>query len=615
MKIIFPKIIIVVILCFLFFSDFLVAQISSLPITPSPLYAGQIPISSSENVPFRITNFFSNSVEIQSITILQQGSEYTIINDPTPFTLFPFSELKLEVQYTPSVPGKDAALVQIQTSVGVINDSITGYGISIVGNIPTFERLIGFQDDLEVNTAEEAPDGGYVLTGTIQLLEHVNQDAYVLKTDRYGKKLWNRSFEAGTSGGSNDGGDDQGMDAVALDDGSIIVMCNSDSWGPGDFSIILSKWDQDGNFLWETAYGGTFNDKGNRMIIDSEGFIIVVGSTNNTADQTENAFVLKINPSDGALIWKNDFGESGGIQSGYDIVEYGDGGYIFVGNNQLSSAANLYFAKINKDGILEWSKSFTSNIISEADRIIRVSQGGFIASGYTLTNDKGKEGYLVKVDAEANMEWSKSFGTNHPDDFKGVIQSSDGGFLCVGTINQVFSIEQSIDDLWLLKTDFNGNIIWEKRFGGELNDSGTDIIKTTEGGFAVLGSTSSFTSDEDRVYFLHLNENGSITNVKEIDKILSHNFVLYQNYPNPFNPSTLIQFEVAGYGSEHISLIVYDVLGREITTLVNDILSNGYYQVEFNVLNVLGKSLSSGIYFYKLISGNNILTKKMLLLK
>ena len=99
-----------------------------------------------------------------------------------------------------------------------------------------------------------------------------------------------------------------------------------------------------------------------------------------------------------------------------------------------------------------------------------------------------------------------------------------------------------------------------------------------------------------------------ITAVEKDVKEYSADFHLYQNYPNPFNPSTIIQYQVANSG--HVSLKVYDILGREVKTLVNEEKSIGTYKVEFN-----GEELPSGVYFYRLHAGSFVSTKKFILIK
>jgi hypothetical protein len=96
--------------------------------------------------------------------------------------------------------------------------------------------------------------------------------------------------------------------------------------------------------------------------------------------------------------------------------------------------------------------------------------------------------------------------------------------------------------------------------------------------------------------------------VKEISSVLPGKFELYQNYPNPFNPSTIIRFKIEDL--RFTTLKVYDILGKEIASLVNEKLKAGTYEVTLD-----GGNLSSGIYFYKLTAGNYIETKRMILMK
>jgi len=107
-----------------------------------------------------------------------------------------------------------------------------------------------------------------------------------------------------------------------------------------------------------------------------------------------------------------------------------------------------------------------------------------------------------------------------------------------------------------------------------------------------------------------------ISGVEDIpnkDKFIVQNFTLNQNYPNPFNPTTNIKFTIPYVVSTYslrTTLIVYDVLGKHITTLISDELPEGEYEITFDA-----SGLTSGIYFYQLITGSNMLTKQMILLK
>jgi len=103
----------------------------------------------------------------------------------------------------------------------------------------------------------------------------------------------------------------------------------------------------------------------------------------------------------------------------------------------------------------------------------------------------------------------------------------------------------------------------------------------------------------------------STVNVTENDAVI--HYELKQNYPNPFNPTTTIKYQIPERG--FVVLKVYDVLGNEVATLVNEEKPTGSYQIEFNSRGLIHQTLPSGIYFYQLRAGDFVETKKMLLIK
>ena len=147
------------------------------------------------------------------------------------------------------------------------------------------------------------------------------------------------------------------------------------------------------------------------------------------------------------------------------------------------------------------------------------------------------------------------------------------------------------------------------------------VYKTNDGGINWTQQVSSTTEKLNDVYFTDINngvivgDNGivrrtSTGGVTGMDKeiITNVNFALHQNYPNPFNPITTISYELPKAGK--VSIKIFDLLGREITTLVDEYKNAGSYEVEFKA-----NYLPSGVYFYQLKAGDYIFTKKMVLLK
>jgi hypothetical protein len=103
-------------------------------------------------------------------------------------------------------------------------------------------------------------------------------------------------------------------------------------------------------------------------------------------------------------------------------------------------------------------------------------------------------------------------------------------------------------------------------------------------------------------------ESGNSNNVTELTQVIPNEFVLDQNYPNPFNPSTEIRYQLPENG--HVKLEIYDVIGNLVTTLIDQEMNAGYHSINWNA-----SGLSSGIYFYRISSGNFVATKKLMLMK
>lgn len=153
--------------------------------------------------------------------------------------------------------------------------------------------------------------------------------------------------------------------------------------------------------------------------------------------------------------------------------------------------------------------------------------------------------------------------------------------------------------------------LYESGGDGAVSFFGTNSLSIGAGDSVVMWVGISIGDDEsDMISNMNLVEDkyGIITNIENISNSMPESFHLSQNYPNPFNPTTTIQFSIPQ--SEFVSLRIYDVLGNEVAELINQDLSGGSYDVQFSAHN-----LSSGVYFYQLITGSFSETKKMNLIK
>jgi len=166
-------------------------------------------------------------------------------------------------------------------------------------------------------------------------------------------------------------------------------------------------------------------------------------------------------------------------------------------------------------------------------------------------------------------------------------------------------------------------------FTGHLNSEGAYIFRTTDAGTSWFGSNIIASNLLYTIYFSDINTGylagglgtvikttdggGIYTNITGNQNIIPDNFSLFQNYPNPFNPTTKIKFALPPSTKGErlgVRVVIYDALGREVQTLVNESLQPGTYEVEFD-----GSNFSSGVYYYTLQTDNFIETKRMVMVK
>lgn len=608
------KIIFIIIICLI--SD--KANSQSLVITPNPAFMGKIPTGSSSERSISVSNITTNSVNISSISVSgEDASKFAITNNPNSIVLGPLQKVILNVIYSPTISKMDIVSIEIQSNAGNYSCSLEAYGSTEINNIPTFERILGTLEDDYASKVKQTSDGGYIIVGNTTEPEENYTDAFVIKADRYGKPLWMKNYGGRFSDVASD---------LVLEGDSYIIAGTSDSYGNGTNDIYLLKINNQGDLIWSKSFSTTLDETSASITYAIDGGFIICGNTRNTNNLGRNALIIKID-TEGNLIWKRDYGSTGG-ETASEVIITSDNNYIFVGSKADPSTGiqNIYLVKIDASGNLIWEKELGGSDSDEAYSISKTNDGGYILSGYTVSYGNGaRDAFLLKVNSDGNEEWHQTFGTEHSDEFRKVIQSSDGDYYCVGAVNAYFSQQFIYNDLFLVKTDSQGNLIWQKTFGGNLDDYASYLLLNNEGGYVIVGSTTSF-APRSEIHFIEVNSNGDIiTDVKDEENNLPIIFSLSQNYPNPFNPETVIEYSIPlldnkSNSSQYVSLKVYNILGVEVETLIEDYQKAGNYRIRFQPKNL---SLSSGIYFYRLIVNNSenngkeifSQTKKMIYLK
>jgi hypothetical protein len=186
-------------------------------------------------------------------------------------------------------------------------------------------------------------------------------------------------------------------------------------------------------------------------------------------------------------IWENSFGGNG-FEHCYAAAPSGDGGYVLAGwtDSFGRGEQDMYLAKLNAKGEKEWESVFGGNRDDYCESVCHTRDGGYILSGYTQSFGAGDyDMYLVKTDSQGRLEWQKTFGGKDYDVCWSVEQTRDGGYI-LGGDTRSFGPDC---DMFLVKTDFSGELEWQRTCGGPENDYCQAVHQTADGGF-VLGGDS-----------------------------------------------------------------------------------------------------------------------------
>lgn len=269
--------------------------------------------------------------------------------------------------------------------------------------------------------------------------------------------------------------------------------------------------------LWEETYGGSYPDEANSSVLTNDGGYALLGSSwSNNGDVSgnhggEDIWVVKLNQN-AQIEWEKCLGGSS-TEAGNSIQQTNDNGFIIVGytisnDGDVSGLHGHYDAwvvKLDQNGNIEWQRCYGGSSFDEVHSILQTNDEGYIMSGSSASNDgdvSGNNGehdaWVVKIDQTGAIEWQNCYGGSGSDGMYQIVQTNDNGFIMTGVSNSIdgdVSGNQGEYDIWLMKIDQDGNMDWQKCFGGSGEEFGRAIQQTNDGGYVFIGYTNSNNGD------------------------------------------------------------------------------------------------------------------------
>ncbi|HKK09581.1 MAG TPA: hypothetical protein VJ939_02035 [Bacteroidales bacterium] len=337
----------------------------------------------------------------------------------------------------------------------------------------------------------ETTEGDYLILGRSNSYGLGLTDAYLLKVDKQGKKIWDDYY-----GGANF---DDAYAMVPANDGGNFIIGSTLSFGAGGMDMMLIKTDRQGQQEFFKTFGDLYYDKGFFIEEAEDGNYLIGGYITNIATQDKDMALLKVNES-GDELWTQTYGgDTTDIANGVLVM---NDGYLVYGKKAISEGnEDIFLVKTDFNGDQLWQKNYGGDGVEELTEVIETDDGNLLGCGYSgsFYDNRNNDLYLLKMNRNGDTLQSNHFGSIGQWDYEeayAITQASDGGYYVAGRQRSA---------IWVIKT--NQDLIEELTVTfGDVNyqytRAGFDIIEEDDGKVVVVGGETN--SNAGNILFLRL---------------------------------------------------------------------------------------------------------------
>jgi len=300
---------------------------------------------------------------------------------------------------------------------------------------------------------------------------------------------WDRTF-----GGVSD---DVAWSVVQTNDGGYAIAGWTASLGAENEDFWLVKINSTGGIEWNQTYGGPYWERAYCLIQTKDGGFAIAGETRPYSTSYCNRdFLLVKTDANGSMRWSRTYGGSN-QEEAYSVIQTRDNGYAIAGRTISFGAGgseDMWLVKTDADGNLEWSHPYGGTGIEIAYSVIQADDGGYAIGGETGSRGEERDMLLVKTDPTGNVQWQSTYGRAGSicEFATSLIQTTDGGYAMAGFREFV----GADSDFYLVKTDKDGAAQWDKTYGGPTRELALDAFQTSDGGYMLAGGTNWLSSPD-----------------------------------------------------------------------------------------------------------------------
>jgi len=363
--------------------------------------------------------------------------------------------------------------------------------------VTEWDETYGGTDFDTATSVVQLDDGGYAIAGNTHSFAVDWSDAWLIITDANGKEQWNETYNRQYR--------DEVYCLIRTSDGGYAMAGSTRPSFVGPIDAWLVKVDASGKKQWDRLYGGPSDEYAYAVLQTSDGGYAFAGQTSSSGAGSIDFWLVKTD-ADGNMEWNQPYGGPD-REEAFSMVATDDGGYALVGYTESFGAGgyDCWLVKTDADGNMEWNQTYGEKDDDRGHSIVQTTDGGYALAGYTKSFGAGNfDAWLIKTDVNGKMQWNKTFacklGTN--DDYAlSLIRTSDGGYALAGFTESCGAGES---DLWIVKTDAVGKMQWNKTHGRPYRDEAHSVVQTSDGGYAIAGTTQPYGSGDFDLWLIKL---------------------------------------------------------------------------------------------------------------
>jgi len=450
-----------------------------------------------------------------------------------------------------------------------------------------FQRHYGGSGDDGGNSVIQTSDGGYLVAGLTDSWGAGSKDIYLIKTNEYGDTTWTKHY-----GGYNW---DDAAAVIEGTDNNFYITGGVSSFGNGATDAFLMKVSSVGDSVWLKTYGGTEDDDGYDLLQCNDGGFMITGASCSFAIGFSSVYAIRTD-ANGDTLWTRTY-EKEDFNGAYSVIQTTDNGFLFAGvtGTAGSSTYDCYVVRINSAGDTLWTKTYGGSSYDVMTCVCKLTDGNYLLSGATWSfGAGGYDMYLIKIDTNGGVIWEKTYGGTANDYGYYCIASSFGAVI----VGETSSFGHGGSDAYMVAVNQNGDTLWTHVYGGADDDLVNCIKETTDGGYIMSGLTYSFSGTMDAYLIKTRSDGYAGIEYNEMPEITIN------VYPNPC--CEILNIRASIFSESDVTVELLNLQGQKL--LGERIIQTSNNQVSLNV-----SALPSGIYYVSLFSGENQISKKIII--